>query len=95
MKIITDIAEVENEVFKASIYNLYILLQQKIPEFFGSQSYNIYVHDDFAEVVWTTKKQVMAEDFTDMLEKKSVQKSFMLQRRKMEESSRHKPIRFQ
>lgn len=70
MKIITDIAEVENEVFKASIYNLYILLQQKIPEFFGSQSYNIYVHDDFAEVVWTTKKQVMAEDFTDMLEKK-------------------------
>lgn len=70
MKIITDIAEVENEVFKASIYNLYMSLQQKLPEFFGSQSYNIHVHDDFAEVVLTTKKQVMAEDLTDMLEKK-------------------------
>ena len=27
-------------------------------------------HDDFAEVVWQTKMQVMAEDLTDSLEKK-------------------------
>lgn len=39
-------------------------------ETFDDKQYEIYIHDDFAEVVWHTKMQVMAEDLTDSLEKK-------------------------
>lgn len=70
MEKITDVACVKNEIYKVSIYNLSKILELKMPEFFGEQQYEISIHDDFAEVVWNTKKQVMAEDLTDLLEKK-------------------------
>lgn len=70
MKVITDVAEVGNKIFKESIFNLFGILVKNVPDYFGEQKYDITVHDDFAEVVWQLKKQVMAEDLTDILEKK-------------------------
>lgn len=70
MEVITDVACVKNEVYKDSIYNLFKILVLKMPDVFDTQQYNIYIHDDYAEVVWKTKQQVMAEDLTDALEKK-------------------------
>lgn len=70
MEKITDVACVKNEIYKDSIYNLSKILVLKMSETFDEQQYEIYIHDDFAEVVWQTKMQVMAEDLTDSLEKK-------------------------
>lgn len=70
MEKITDVACVKNEIYKDSIYNLSKILVLKMSETFDEQQYEIYIHDDFAEVVWLTKMQVMAEDLTDSLEKK-------------------------
>lgn len=70
MEVITDVACVKNEVYKDSIYNLFNILTLKMADVFGSQKYEINVYDDYAEVVWKTKHQVMAEDLTDNLEKK-------------------------
>ena len=70
MEVITDVACVKNEIYKDSIYNLFNILMLKMAETFGSQKYEIYIHYDYAEVVWKTKQQVMAEDLTDSLEKK-------------------------
>lgn len=70
MEVITDVACVKNEVYKDSIYNLFNILTLKMADIFGNQKYEINVYDDYAEVVWKTKQQVMAEDLTDTLEKK-------------------------
>lgn len=70
METITEITEVENQILRDSIFNLYNMLMLKMPEFFESQSYEINLYDDFAEVVWHTKTQVMAEDITDLMEKR-------------------------
>lgn len=70
MEKITDVACVKNEIYKDSIYNFSKIIILKMSETFGEQQYEIYIHDDFAEVVWQTKMQVMAEDLTDSLEKK-------------------------
>lgn len=70
MEKIIDVACVKNEIYKDSIYNLSKILVLKMSETFDEQQYEIYIHDDFAEVVWQTKMQVMAEDLTDSLEKK-------------------------
>ena len=70
MEKITDVACVKNEIYKDSIYNLSKILVLKMSETFDEQQYEIYIHDDFAEVVWLTIMQVMAEDLTDSLEKK-------------------------
>lgn len=71
MEKITDVACVKNEIYKDSIYNLSKIFVLKMSETFDEQQYEIYIHDDFAEVVWQTKMQVMAEDLTDSLEKKT------------------------
>lgn len=70
MEVIKDVACVKNEIYKDSIYNLFNILMLKMAETFDNQQYEINIHDDYAEVVWKTKKQVMAEDLTDSLEKK-------------------------
>lgn len=70
MKIVEDIMTVENEILRSSIFNLYNILRLKLPEYFDLQKFEIYVHDDFAEVKWMAKKQVMAEDFTQLLDER-------------------------
>lgn len=52
MEKITDVACVKNEIYKDSIYNLSKILVLKMSETFDEQQYEIYIHDDFAEVVW-------------------------------------------
>ena len=69
METITDVALVENQNYKVSIYNLSKLLEVKLPDIFSNQRYEITIHDDFAEVVLNIPFQVMAEDLTDSLEK--------------------------
>lgn len=69
MEKIIDVACVKDEIYKDSIYNLSKILVLKMSDTFDEQQYEIYIHDDFAEVVWQTKMQVMAEDLTDSLEK--------------------------
>ena len=69
MEKIIDVACVKNEIYKDSIYNLSKILVLKMSETFDDKQYEIYIHDDFAEVVWHTKMQVMAEDLTDIGEK--------------------------
>lgn len=90
MEKITDVACVKNEIYKDSIYNLSKILVLKMSETFDEQQYEIYIHDDFAEVVWLTKMQVMAEDLTDSLEKNLVLIYCLLQVRRMAESSKWK-----
>lgn len=51
MEKITDVACVKNEIYKDSIYNLSKILVLKMSETFDEQQYEIYIHDDFAEVV--------------------------------------------
>lgn len=50
MEKITDVACVKNEIYKDSIYNLSKILVLKMSETFDEQQYEIYIHDDFAEV---------------------------------------------
>lgn len=69
MKVVNDILDVENEVFSHSIFSLCSLFQVS-RDFIDGQDHDIIIHDDFAEVEWTLKKQLMAEDLTDLLERK-------------------------
>lgn len=69
MKTVTEITEIENQTFKDSIFNLNNLLPLKMPEYFEKQKFAITLHEDYAEVMWHMKKQLMAEDLTEILEK--------------------------
>lgn len=69
MKVVNDILDVKNEVISNSIFSLRSLFQTS-RDFIDGQAYDIIVHDDFAEVVWTLQNQIMAEDLTDLLESK-------------------------
>lgn len=69
MKVLNDVYSVENKVIRDSIFYLRSLMQSS-RRFIDSLAYDINVHDDYAEVVWTLQKQFMAEDLTDILEKK-------------------------
>lgn len=69
MQTFTDYNELNDQVWKHSIFSLLAQLRSKFPQLFDDKVPGATLHDDFVEVVIPTKQQIMMEELVDLLEK--------------------------